>query len=494
MTSVTVDNDGFVLESQNMGTAIDDEVRRQRYFKDLDEPGVLNCAPPVADPVMFYGVLGDLVKLCCTHSEAVPVAVASYALAYFSAYLGPTKYLSIADERRLLNNYWLLIGPSGMGKGSSVYGVERIFKMVDENMQQVFSDMVRRGQTSGIVEYPSLDIHAGGLSSGEGLVTAKADSVKLEKGEPAIEVTDKRFLLIESEFGNVLNMAERSGNTLSHTLRNGYDGKTIKPLTKRDRVSCSQPYFVLVGNITPGELNSHKQNAVMSVNGMLNRMMLVWTRTDVRYSRPKAIDDRALSDIASRIAKNLLSARSHNFETHWRKQWQIASPIGMTDDAWQFWDDVYPQLVNMPDCEPVQTLCRRHRLHIRIIAGLLALMNGEPVIGVQALRAALAWSDFSRQSVVYACKYFSQQDLSQRHQYIGLGILRAVHDASGRCTMTKIYSWFNNKIRRDEVHAGLESCLSFIPPLLKIEKIKGKRGRPVSYLILTTEGRNILSR
>ena len=121
-------------------------------------------------------------------------------------------------------------------------------------------------------------------------------------------------------------------------------------------------------------------------------------------------------------------------------------------------------------------------------------MNGKPVVGVQALRAALAWSDFSRQSVVYACKYFSQQDLSQRHQYIGLGILRAVHDASGRCTMTKIYSWFNNKIRRDEVHAGLESCLNFIPPLLKIEKIKGKRGRPVSYLILTTEGRNILSR
>ncbi len=494
MTDVTVHADGFALESPEMGKSMDNEIERQRYFKELDEPSDLNRAPPVVDPIMFYGVLGEVVTLCCANSEAVSVAVASYALAYFSAHLGPTRYLSIADERRLLNNYWLLIGPSGMGKGSSEHGVERIFERVDENLQQVFSTMEKQGKTGGIVDYPSLDIHVGGLSSGEGLVTAKADSIKLEKGEPAIEVADKRFLLLESEFGTVLNMAERSGNTLSHTLRNGYDGKTIKPLTKRDRVSCSQPYFVLVGNITPGELTTHKQNAVMSVNGMLNRMMLVWTRTDVRHSRPQAMDDGDLSDIASRLSEHLLKARSFNFETHWRKQRQMALPIDLTNDAWQLWDDVYPQLVNMPDCEPVQTLCRRHRLHIRIIAALLALMNGELVVSTQALRAALAWSDYSRQSVVYACRFFNQQDISQRHQYIGLGILRAIHSASGRCTMTDVYIWFKNNIRRDEINAGLEWCLNFIPPLLVIEKIKGQRGRPVSYLMLTTEGRHVLSK
>ncbi len=493
MTNVTIYGDGFSVGSQEMGKSMDDEVDKQRYFRDLKEPGELNQAPPVADPKMFYGVLGDVVQLCCAHSEAVPVAVASYALAYFSSLIGPLRYLQIGDERRKLNNYWLMIGPSGMGKGASEYGIKRIFKRVDEHLQQVFSDMAQAGQTEGIVVYPELDVHEGGLSSGEGLVTAKADKLKIEKGEPEVEVTDKRFLLLENEFGNVLNMSERSGNTLSHVLRNGYDGKTIKPLTKRDRVCCSDPYFVLAGNITPGELTSHKQNAVMSVNGMLNRMMIVWTKTDVRHSRPHSIDEGSVTEAAQRIAKHLLMARSGSFETHWRKQAALSKSVEMTEAAWTLWDEVYPQLVNLPDCEPVQTLCRRHRLHIRIIAGLLALMNGESVIDEGALCAALAWSDYGRQSVVYACRFFNQQSLSQRQQQIGRGILRAVNSTEGQCTKKDVYNWFDNRIRKDELDSGLEWCLNFVPPLLVVKKQKGRRGRPVIHLVLTSEGQRILT-
>lgn len=493
MTKVTVHSDGFSVDSPEMSDAIDNELIKARFFKELENPSDTSRVPPTASTIMFHGILGEIVHLCCQHSEAVAVAVATYALAFFSAHLGPMRHLEIADEKRLLNNYWLLIGPSGLGKGASEHGVKRIFERIDERLQQIFAEDLKNGQTSGIVEYPSLDIHDGSLSSGEGLAAAKADSLKIEKGEPPVEITDKRFLLMENEFGNVLNHAERSGNTLSHVLRNGYDGKNIKPLTKRDRTFCSEPFFVLVGNITPKELNSHKQSSVMSMNGMLNRTFIIWTKTTVRHSRPKPMDEAAITAIADRIADHLFKARNNSFETHWRKQRSLSRPIDMTEDAWQLWDDVYPALVNLPDCESVQTLCRRHRLHIRITAGLLALMNGHEIIDKPTLTAALAWSDYSRQSVVYSCRFFDQQKSSQRHQQIGNGILQAVQQSGGRCVMTDIYTWFANRLRRDEMLAGLEWCLNFIPPLLIIEKIKAKRGRPVTHLELTHEGHRVLS-
>ena len=493
MTHVTIHGDGFAIDSAQMAKAMDQELIKARFFKELEKPPETNRVPPTASPIMFPGLLGEVVQLCCQNSEAVPVAVATYALAFFSAYLGPMRHLDIADEQRRLNNYWLLIGPSGMGKGASEYGIKRIFERIDERLQQIFAEDLSNGQTQGIVEYPSLDIHDGSLSSGEGLAAAKADSLKIEKGEPPVEITDKRFLLLENEFGNALSHAERSGNTLSHVLRNAYDGKSLKPLTKRDQTYCSEPYFVLVGNITPKELNSHKQSSVMSMNGMLNRTFIIWTKTTVRHSRPKPMDDGAVTAIAEQLARHLFKARNNSFETHWKKMRSMSQPIDMTEDAWQLWDEVYPALVNMPDCEAVQTLCRRHRLHIRITAGLLALMNGQAIIDQPTLYAALAWSDYSRQSVVYACRFFDQQQLSERQQRIGQGILQAVQQSGGRCVITDIYAWFANRIRRNEMMAGLEWCLNFIPPLLTLDKVKAKRGRPVTHLQLTHEGLRFLS-
>ncbi len=493
MTHVTVHGDGFAIDSPQMANAMDNKLIKARFFKELDKSSDVNRAPPTASAIMFPEMLGEIVQLCCQHSEAVPVAVATYALAFFSAYLGPMRHLEIADEQRRLNNYWLLIGPSGMGKGASEYGIKRIFKRIDERLQQIFAKDVSDGKTQGIVEYPSLDIHDGSLSSGEGLAAAKADSLKIEKNEPPVEITDKRFLLLESEFGNALNHAERSGNTLSHVLRNAYDGKSIKPLTKRDRTFCSEPYFVLVGNITPKELNSHKQSSVMSMNGMLNRTFIIWTKTTVRHSRPKPMDDKRVSAIAERLAHHLFKARNHSFETHWKKMRSMSKPLDMTNDAWQLWDEMYPALVNLPDCEAVQTLCRRHRLHIRITAGLLALMNGREVIDKATLYAALAWSDYSRQSVVYACRFFNQQLLSERQQRIGHGILQGLQHFKGKCEKSNLYAWFDNRIRRDELDAGLDWCLNFIPPLLTLEKIKAGRGRPVIHLELTHEGLRVLS-
>lgn len=494
MTDVTYHDDQISQKCPSIADLIDDELGKARYFRRLDTPKEIDRARPQASDALFPGILGDVVQLCTKKSEAVAIAVAAHTLAWFSALVGPTRYYSIGDEQRRLNDFFLLVGPSASGKGTSEYGPKLIFKRVEEKLQEYFADAWQQGMTEGIAEYPQLDVHEGGLSSGEGLAAAKADSLKpMDKGDPPIEVPDKRFLIIESEFGNILNMAERQGNTLSHVLRNGFDGKTIRPLTKRDRVCCTDPYFVLVGNITPGELSGHRKGAVMTVNGMLNRMLILWTQSTQCHAFPAPMCENQVSLLAQRIAGHVIKARNGSFEIHWRKQDAQARPVIMTDDALQFWVTIYPSLVNMPDCELVQSLCRRHRLHVLIIAALMALINGRDAMSSQDLKAALGWSEYSRKSVVHAYNHFMEQQVSQYRREIAEGILRAVACHGGCCTMTIVYQWFNNRIRQDVLHEGLDFCINFIPPLINILPVQGQRGRPVNQLALTVEGRRFVA-
>ena len=493
MTDTMVHTEDQVIDSPEIAAAIDSELENARYFRQLDTPAEINYLAPVASADLFPGLLGKVVSLCTEHSEAVPVAVAAHTLAWFSAMIGPLRHYEIGDECRWLNDFMLLVGPSGMGKGTSEYGPKKIFSQVEENLQSRFADHWQRGQTDGIAVYPSLDVHEGGLSSGEGLATAKADHLKIGKDEPVIEVTDKRFLIIESEFGNVLNMAERQGNTLSHVLRNGYDGKTIRPLTKRDRVCVTDPYFVMVGNITPGELIGHRQNAVMSVNGMLNRMLILWIHTIKQQPIPKAMNTVRLSAVAEELASCVLFARHQCFETHYRKMAALSQPVRLSPAAEQQWIDAYPELLNMPDCDLVQSLCRRHRLHVLILSSLLALLDQREVIKPDDLTAALAWLDYAKQSVVYAYRCFPEQHQSNYQKQVGEGILRAVASFGGSCPMSSVYQWFNNRIKQEAIRQGVNYCLNFIPPLLTILPIQGQRGRPTSQILLTSEGAQFLA-
>ena len=50
---------------------------------------------------------------------------------------------------------------------------------------------------------------------------------------------DKRLLVVEPEFANVLKQTERQGNTLSVVLRQAWDGKSLGTMTKNSRINLS---------------------------------------------------------------------------------------------------------------------------------------------------------------------------------------------------------------------------------------------------------------
>ena len=117
--------------------------------------------------------------------------------------------------------------------------------------------------------------HSGSLSSGEGLIYAVRDEELgfNSKGEEVVKdagIQDKRLYLVQSEFGAMLQIMARPGNSLSGHLRDAWDGETLKPMTKGDRIQATHPHIGLVGHVTQSELQRNFDNVEMA-NGFGNR-------------------------------------------------------------------------------------------------------------------------------------------------------------------------------------------------------------------------------
>ncbi|MDH1607703.1 hypothetical protein N5E82_18540, partial [Comamonas aquatica] len=152
-------------------------------------------------------------------TETNPYAIAANFMAYLSCAIGRGVYLPIGNTWHHPRLFCLHIGRSGRGrKGDAVQLVLRI-------------DQALRDLDDGLAP----QIHRGGLSSREGLVALMHDGY--QQGKQDIQaIDDKRLWVVESEFANVLHQGRREGNTLSAALRDCWDGVSLKPATKSNRM------------------------------------------------------------------------------------------------------------------------------------------------------------------------------------------------------------------------------------------------------------------
>jgi len=488
-----VHTQGVTLDAPGIGNAIDLATERLRSIPIEEKDPDLTRTPPKPTDDMFPGFLKGVVEHCCAHSEAVPVAVAINVLVRFTTLIGPMVYLPIGDERRLLNEFVLMVGPTGLGKGSSNHGPSRLFRRVEEYLALDLDNQFQAGKSDGISQYPLLKVHTGGLSSGEGLAAALNDGEDDDKAEP---VPDKRILVIEPEFSNTLSMSQRTGNIICMVLRNAYDGVDIKPLTKRDKVRVSNPYVCLLANITARELTSHDQSSMMVYNGMLNRFLILWQQPEKNVAFPEPIPDKVIDQVAQSLADRVLFARKLSHETHWRKVPGLSSPMSMNPEARTLWETAYDNLMNGADCETVLILTRRHRLHALILASLFALLGSRREIQTNDIQYALAWCEYSRKSVVYIFNRFKEQHRARFIHDVAERVLLAIHrinEKHGRCIRTQIYEWFHKKIQAEELQPALETLLHHIPPLIEHTPIKPKRGKVIQSYGLTAAGRQLVN-
>ena len=267
---------------------------RRAERDDGEEPDNHRNAPN-ADPACLYGLIGDIARAGSDTTEANPFAVALNALAYLGCCLGRGPYLAVGNTYHHARLFTMHIGRSGCGrKGDAVSLLHRL----DMALRRLAPDLAPQ-------------VHRGGLSSREGLACLIHDGY--QEGKKVVEpIHDKRLWVIESEFANVLHQTKRDGNTLSSALRDAWDGVSIKPATKSNRVSATDPHISLSAAVTQSELLSLIEARELS-NGFANRFLTIVAERTRLLPFPKATDQAVVDGLAHRIAEILRFAGADRY-------------------------------------------------------------------------------------------------------------------------------------------------------------------------------------
>lgn len=342
---------------------------------------------PCLDKEALYGLAGDVVRAIGPHTEADPVALLVHFLAEFSCIVGRSPSVTLDGTPNPLLHWPVLVGDTSKSrKGSASKRIGRLYK-------ETFSDYAG-GQMRG------------SLSSGEGLAYAVRDGNEREH-DPG--VIDKRLYLVQSEFGSMLKVMAREGNSLSGVIRDAWDGEDLAPLTKGSTVRATRPHIVIVGHVTREELIKHLSDTEKA-NGFANRFVWHAVRRSQRLPFASDPEQAVLEPVREQLRNAVESART-------------AGAIGLTAEAAEDWRRVYAKLSDgKPGIDGA--ILGRAEAQVRRVAALYALLDIQTEVAPVHLKAALALWQHAEDSVAWVFADATFPDIENK-------ILRAVVKKGG---------------------------------------------------------------
>jgi hypothetical protein len=355
--------------SVNGAAYLDRLAAARRIEAEMQEPR--KEWPEQLSPEAFHGLAGDLVRQIEPQTEADEAAVLLQVLVSFGALVGRGPHVRVEGDEHHGNLFALIVGDTAKArKGTSWGRVREIFSKITPPMGEPFS-----------TGWPTV---VDGLSSGEGLkwavrdriVKMEADGATVTEVETDAGVSDKRILVVESEFAQVLRQCARAGNTLSSTIRSAWDTGNLQTLTKHDPVVATGAHISIIGHATGDELRA-ELTQTDSANGFANRFLFMCARRS--KSLPFGGEQMApglISSFVSRIA--LAAAKAKTF-----------GQLEMDSGARQIWSAVYEQLSQGTGGLLGAVTARAEAQCLRI-ALLYALMDGANAIMSPHVLAALA--------------------------------------------------------------------------------------------------------
>ena len=335
---------------------------------------------PDLAPEALHGLAGEIVRAIEPHSEADPAALLIQTLVSVGNVVGNAPHFRAEADRHPLNLFAVLVGSSAKGrKGTSFGHVRWVFRSVDAPWE---SNRV-----------------TGGLSSGEGLIWQVRDAIyKWEKPrgtkakpvgvaeqvlvDPGID--DKRLLLVETEFANVLKMMSREGNSLSPIIRWAWDAQAVlQALTKNSPAKATGAHVSIIGHVTENELRRHLTETEAG-NGFGNRFLWICVRRSKELPEGGAFHRVDIGHFVRRLGDVMSFCRT-------------AGELRRDDEARSVWRDVYHELsAGRPGLLGAMTA--RAEAQVMRLACVYAVMDLSPLIRAEHLLAALAVWDYAEAS------------------------------------------------------------------------------------------------
>ena len=439
--------DGRTVDQYNKECFSSDQKKdRERQNNEDDETPLVSL--PRIDDKAFYGLLGKFVEVGSSNSEAPRVSIAANVIVLFSTLIGRCVYQWVGDTKIHCRPFYLLVGKSGKArKGTAEALPRRVFEKVDEILEN------KRGRTS----HSRLKIHGGGLSSGEGIAYAIRDPLGEDPG-----VDDKRLLVIEPEFANVLANCKRETSTLSGVIRNTFDGRTLAPLTKKSPTVATDPHVLITGHITAHELKSKTLNGVEATNGLLNRFLICYVSREKLVPLPAPTPPEDISLLANEIVSIF------DFLEDSKVGAKVDVEIRMTPESEQFWIKVYPKL-SQDNPGIIGSLLARSEMYVRMLAMIFAILDKKIVIEIVHLQSALFWIDYFDESVSYLFSDYIEQSERNNTNELAENILKQLRIANRQMTRTEI-NRANKSATGAEIKNALQQLLTQTP--VQIEQIE----------------------
>jgi hypothetical protein len=343
-----------------------------------DPPIVLPEWPAPPDLAAYGGLAGEIVQAIAPHSEADPVALLLQTLIAFGNVVGRSPHVRVGAARHHSNEFGVLVGETSAGrKGTSWSDARQFIAPADPEWHNGLS----------------------GLSSGEGLIYHVRDPI--EGKEPIKDkgrivgfqdvirdhgVSDKRLMIVETEFGAVLRALERDGNKLSAVIRQAWDGDLLASLTKGSPYRATGAHISVLGHVTADEL-TRLLTACDQANGFANRILWCCVRRSklLPYGGRLALED--LDRLQGRVADAIAFARG-------------VDAVNWTRGAMDLWEDAYPRLTS-PRPGVFGMVTSRAEAHTVRLSLLYALMDRCSQIRPDHLQAALALWDYCERSAGY---------------------------------------------------------------------------------------------
>jgi hypothetical protein len=384
---------------------------------------------PVPGAKCFHGLAGEYVRMIEAQTESDSAALLIQFLTYFGNIVGRAAYYQVEADKHFTNLFCVLVGDTASGrKGTSFGRVKEIFRGEDEAHEK--------------------DCIVSGLASGEGLLYQIRDAVyeeKTDKKTKKVEtvctdngVSDKRLLIVEGEFSQVLRVQGRECNTLSAFLRNLWDNGTARNLTKNSPLRTTDAHVSVIGHITKTELLTCL-NEVESVNGYANRFL--WFA--VRRSKflpfgAGEIDSYQLANFQRKLSERIRFS-------------QTVNRMIFTAETRNLFASVY-QTLETSRFGFLAKITQRATAYVCRLSCLFALLDGKDEIEREHLEAGLAVWQYAEDSARYIFGGRIGDKTAET-------ILNALRESENGLTRTEIRDLFDRHITKEKLDAALQFLL-----------------------------------
>jgi hypothetical protein len=309
--------------------------------------------PTAPAEAAFHGPAGEFVIRTEPHTEADPMALLIQFLVGFGVAAGRRAHWPIEASRHHPNEFAVLVGPSSKGRKGSAW----------DHVEAVIADVAPVFAGDGLVS---------GLSSGEGLIAQVRDPIDTNDTEAP---TDKRRLVVEAEFAQVMKVLAREGNTLSPVVRNAWDGKRLQTISRNSPLRATDAHIGIIGHITKDELLRYLA-ATELANGFFNRFLVIAVQRSKLLPLGGQLSGEDLDHVRQRVAAALRHVRAE-------------AAMSFTSAARERWIDAYPELsAERPGMHGAATA--RAEAHTARLALIYALLDASDHIDLEHLAAGLA--------------------------------------------------------------------------------------------------------